>query len=56
MKFLKERGYIYTKTGHGTSVAEQYSTLSGLEKAFQEQVSKKKKNSFIEYNFLILFL
>jgi hypothetical protein len=38
MKFLKERGYIYTKTGHGTSVAEQYGTLEGLEKAFQDQV------------------
>jgi hypothetical protein len=39
MKFLKERGFIYTKTGHGTSVAEQFGTLEGLEKAFQEQFS-----------------
>ncbi len=37
MKFLKERGYIYTKTGHGTSVAEQYGTLAALEKAFLDQ-------------------
>lgn len=37
MKFLKEQGYIYTKTGHGTSVAEQYKNLEGLAKAFQEQ-------------------
>ena len=52
MKFLKERGYIYTKTGHGTSVAEQYSTLSGLEKAFQEQVSKKKKKFIHSLNII----
>ena len=40
MKFLKERGFIYTKTGHGTSVAEQFANLAGLERAFQEQVKE----------------
>lgn len=37
MKFLKEHGYIQTKTGHGTTVTEEYGTLNELEKAFQEQ-------------------
>jgi hypothetical protein len=46
MKFLKERGYIYTKTGHGTSVAEQFVTLEGLQDAFQQQVNQKNSLHF----------
>jgi hypothetical protein len=36
MKFLKEKGYIYTKTGHGTTVSEKYVNLGKLLIAFRK--------------------
>lgn len=45
MKFLKEKGYIYTKTGHGTTVSEKYVNLGKLLIAFRKDV-------FILDNFL----
>ena len=44
MKFLKNHGFVQTKTGHGTTVVEEYGNLGGLERAFHEVVCLKLKN------------